>query len=100
MSLKERADLAKVCEETDFKQPNKDKKNKKKSRVIPDYPCVHILTSRIGSGHHGLPILARSGGKSDPRFAILQPPTDKVTKVHDGSDYVYANQVALFVQKC
>ena len=65
MTSKERADLAKVCEETDFRLPNKDKNNKKKSRVTPDFPCVHILTGRSGGGHHGLPILARSGEKSD-----------------------------------
>ena len=100
MTSKERADLAKVCEETDFKLPNKDKNNKTEPRVTPNFACVHILTSRIGGGHHGLPILARSGDKSKPRYAILQPPTNMVIKVHDGSDYIYANQVALFVKNC
>ena len=58
MTSKERANLVKVCEEADFKLPNKDKNNKKKSRVTLNFPCIHILTGRIGGGHHGLPILA------------------------------------------
>ena len=58
MTSKERAELAKECERAEFKLLKKDKNNKTKSRVTPDYPCIHILTGRIGGGHYGLPILA------------------------------------------
>ena len=39
-------------------------------------------------------------GKSTPRFAVLQPPTNRVTKVHNEEEHIYVNLVALFVKDC
>ena len=65
-----------------------------------EFPCVHEITARCGKGHYGVAILARSGDKTPPRHAILQPPIEEVTKDHDGITYVYASLVAIFVIKC
>ena len=91
MTLTERARLAQSCKDADFQMPDKD---------ILEFPCVKAITTRTGRGHCGLAILARSGIKAEPRYTILQPPIDEVTKDHDGSKYVYASLVAIFIIKC
>ena len=65
-----------------------------------EFPCAYNITARCGKGHCGVAILARSGGKTPPRYAILQPPIEEVTKEHNGVVYVYTNLVAIYVIKC
>ena len=91
MNATERAELAKSCEEAEFTIPGRD---------MLEFPCVHEIITRSGKGHCGVAILARSGGKAPPRYAILQPPIEEVTKDHDGVKYIYTNLVAILIVKC
>ena len=71
MNAAERDKLAILCKEAKFELPGKN---------MLEFPCAYKITTRCGKGHCGVAILARSGGKNPPRYAILQPPIEEVTK--------------------
>ena len=100
MTLEERAKLAKECEEADFRVPHNEKKTQVQTGNPPPFPCVYVIPEKSRAGHHGLPILAQSGGKSTSWLSVLQLPTDQVAKTHNGKVYIYMNKVTLFCKTC
>ena len=71
MTPEERAKLAKECKGADFRVPHKDKDTKEETRIAPPFPCVYMIPGKSSGGHHSLPLLAQSAGKSTPRLALL-----------------------------
>ena len=91
MAVKERNALADSCKRAKFQIRGKN---------MLELPCVYEVDSKCGRGHFGVPIVARNGGKNQPRYALLQPPIEEVTTTHNGVKYVHTNLVVLWAVKC
>ena len=65
-----------------------------------EFPGVYRFAPKGGKPHFGIPIVAKNGDNNQPRYALLQPPIDEVTVMHDGVKYVHTNLVVLWAGRC
>ena len=91
MTVKARNALVDSCKRAKFQI---------RGRNMLEFPGVYRFAPKGGKAHFGIPIVAKNGGKNQPRYALLQPPIDKVTVMHDGEKYVHTNLVVLWAGRC
>ena len=91
MTVKERNALVHTCKQAKFQIQGKN---------MLEFPGVHKYVPKGGRPYLGIPIVAKNGGKNQPRYALLQPPIEEVSVMHNGERYVHTNLVVLWAGTC